>query len=185
MPKKSTPPRSAKQRIKPETKRVILEALDKEFFSAGLPEMENAAEVFRQLVKKGIESEEEFAAASVASALMLLLGDINDMQEPTAEELELLLAKIKRMRFELKGILDKTIKTLKRQLPRKPGGGRPSSLKPEQKREACAKIGALLANGVSLQNAMQRVAQFYGVGKRSIQRAWQSRGKTHPQRSTG
>jgi hypothetical protein len=45
---------------------------------------------------------------------------------------------------------------------------------------ASLQIGNLYGQGVALPNAQKRMAQRYGVGLRTIQRAWQERAKWKP-----
>ena len=61
-------------------------------------------------------------------------------------------------------------------LPPSPGG-RPRELTPEQRKEVCLRIGQLYGGGLEIRDAQKRMAQHYGVSLRTIQRAWQERGK--------
>ena len=108
-----------------------------------------------------------------------LLDAIENRDEPTPEELQGILAKLKTLRFEFRTVLDKMTKSVKQNLPRKPGTGRPSDLTLSQKKEACKRVGLLMSQGVEVQDALSRVAQRFGVGRRTIQRAWQKRRELH------
>jgi hypothetical protein len=174
--KKSTD--ASKSKLKPETRRVLVEAFDKAFRSLGFPALEEACETFNQVLK-GDLSEADRETVFRSTTMMGLLDYIDNRSEPTPKELEEILAKLQTLPFEFRAHLDQTMKSVKRKLPHKPGGGRPHSLDPDQKREACRRVGILMAQGVTFRDALDRVAKAFGVGARTIQRAWQKRRELH------
>src|SRR5215469_8572667 len=128
---------------------------------------------------QGDSSEANQAKISRSTTMVELLDAIENRGEPTPEELQGILAKLKTLRFEFRTVLDKMTKSVKQNLPRKPGTGRPSDLTLSQKKEACKRVGLLMSQGVEVQDALSRVAQRFGVGRRTIQRAWQKRRELH------
>jgi DNA invertase Pin-like site-specific DNA recombinase len=73
-------------------------------------------------------------------------------------------------------LLRRSLQAATQSLPPSPGG-RPQELRPEQRKEICLQIGQLYGQGIELRDAQKRMAQRYGVSLRTIQRAWQERGK--------
>jgi hypothetical protein len=179
--------KSGKSKITPETKRIMIEAYDKQLVPLGFPPLQHGRKEIDEFLRKGLAeadsetglSVEDFEKEALSSAAMTLLDYIENREEPTQEELRLILEKLKTLPFEFRALLDKATKSMKRNLPHKPGGGRPESLKPDQKREACLKVGTLMSQGVTFRDALSRVARTYGVGARTIQRAWQQRAELH------
>jgi hypothetical protein len=180
-PKKTTAVKSRQNRITPETKRIIVEAFDMQLGSIGFPPLDHARQTLEEVLRKdplGSNSETRIRL----NAMVTLLDCIENSPEPTPEGLQEMLEKLKSLPFEFRTMMDETFKSIKRNLPHKPGGGRPSSLTLDQKREACLKVGALIGQGVSFPDALTRVARAFGVGKRTIQRAWQKRAELHKTR---
>jgi hypothetical protein len=118
---------------------------------------------FAQKVGSSAGSHEQLTAA-------LLAGP-----DPDPAEFEVWLAFIRTFPHFLRGSLQGIAKSL----PPSPGG-RPRELDARQSMEVCLQIGNLYGQGVALPNAQKRMAQRYGVGLRTIQRAWQERAKWKP-----
>ena len=92
--------------------------------------------------------------------------------DPKPEEIETVLILIRSVPYLLRTYLQDAAK----ELPPSPGG-RPQELTPEKRKDVCLRIGQLYGMGVELRDAQKRMAQRYGVSLRTIQRAWQDRGK--------
>jgi hypothetical protein len=92
--------------------------------------------------------------------------------EPTPNQLDAALGSIRLMPFQFRKATMEVAKTL----PHAPGG-RPRVLTPQDGKEICAQIGALMSQGVKLSVAVSRMAQRYEVGEITIRRVWQKRGK--------
>lgn len=99
--------------------------------------------------------------------------------DPSPEEIETVLSLIRTVPYLLRSYLQDAAKSL----PPSPGG-RPQELNPEQRKEVCLQIGQLYGLGAELRDAQKRMAQRYGVGLRTIQRAWQERTKWNSHSST-
>lgn len=111
-----------------------------------------------------------------AGVLLGLKTMTENAPEPTPQQLQEMLLKIKGLPLLMRAVLNTTLKQIKSELPRKPGGGRRSSLTEQQKEQVRDKIATLIRNRVPLKAAYIRVAQQFSVGTRTIQRAWQQRG---------
>ena len=92
--------------------------------------------------------------------------------DPSPEEMETVLTLIRTVPY----LLRRSLQAATQSLPPSPGG-RPQELRPEQRKEICLQIGQLYGQGIELRDAQKRMAQRYGVSLRTIQRAWQERGK--------
>ncbi len=92
--------------------------------------------------------------------------------DPSPEEMETVLTLIRTVPY----LLRRSLQAATQSLPPSPGG-RPQELRPEQRKEICLQIGQLYGQGTELRDAQKRMAQRYGVSLRTIQRAWQERGK--------
>jgi len=176
--KKRTPAKSP-GRVSPETKRILVEALDDVMCPIGFPHWNEAQEMFDRLLQKPDRSDIEIDSAIRASIIVSMLSYIDHSPEPSPEKLQEMLGELKAIPFQLRKSLDTNVKSLKRQLPHKPGGGRKESLTDSQKREACVRVGTLMGQGVRFRDALFRVGQTFGVGARTIQRAWQKRALLH------
>lgn len=99
--------------------------------------------------------------------------------EPRPEELDAAICAIQLLPYQLRKALPGATKEAAKQLPRPPGG-RPRLLIPEECRQACRQIGALLGDGVELGDAQKRVAQQERISLRTMQRVWQKRKKPSP-----
>ncbi len=176
--KKTMAVKSPMNKITPETKRIIVEAWDKQLGSIGFPPLDRARETLNEILRKD-PSEIEPGTVTRLSAIVTILDNIDNSPEPTPEDLQKALEKLKSFPFEFRAMLDNTFKSIKRNLPHKPGGGRPSSLTLDQKKEACLKVGMLMGQGVRFRDALTRVGRAFGVGWRTIQRAWQEQAKLH------
>ena len=176
--KKKSALRSSGEKITPETRRIIAEAFDKQMSSIGFPPLNTARDTLREVFQKGPSNAEPGTVLRL-TAMVTLLDYIENTPEPTPEALKEALKKLGSFPFEFRAMLDGAVKSIKRKLPHKPGGGRPSDLTQDQKKAACSKVGMLIAQGVSLQDAQTRVASSFGVGRRTIQRAWQKRAELH------
>lgn len=95
--------------------------------------------------------------------------------EPSPKEVESVLTLIRTLPYLLRSLFQEAAKSL----PPSPGG-HPPGLTPEQRKQVCLQIGELYGMGVELRDAQDRMAKRYGVGLRTIQRAWQERGKWNP-----
>jgi hypothetical protein len=120
-------------------------------------------------------SAEDFQSGTLMATVATLLDYIENREEPTPEELTEILEKVKTLGFELRSMLNKITKSIKRNLPHRPGGGRPESLTLDQKREACIKVGTLMGQGLNFREALERVARQLGVSAKTVQRVWQKR----------
>ena len=92
--------------------------------------------------------------------------------EPTARELSAVVESIRLFPYTLRSAAKEAAK----KLPHQPGG-RPKALEVDDYPKVCKVIGNLLAEGVKLRDAQQRVALREDVSLRTIQRAWQKRGE--------
>ncbi len=180
---------SSKSKITPETRQILVDAFDKQLVRLGFPSLQHGRKALDEFLRRSLSevdsesplSPEDFKKGVLASAVTTLLDSIENRDEPTPEELRQILEKSKTFPFEFRAILDKTTKSMKRNLPHKPGGGRRDSLTPDQKREACARVGTLTGRGVRFRDALEQVGRHFGVGARTIQRAWQKRASLHRQ----
>jgi hypothetical protein len=96
--------------------------------------------------------------------------------EPSPEQLEAIVGVIRLLPYQLR----KATLELGKKLPHSPGG-RPRVLTPQDGREICAQIGALLGQGVSLSDAVRQMAAKHSVGEITIRRVWQKRGQGLPE----
>src|SRR5262249_47726267 len=142
MGKKKSRGRST-NKITPETKRILVEAVDQAFGSLNFPAIDEARLALRDITE-GDLSEADPENVFRSTVMISLLDYIESRDEPTPEELREILEKFKTLPFEFRSVLDKMTKSVKQNLPRKPGGGRTSSLTLDQKKAACAKMGQLL-----------------------------------------
>jgi len=92
--------------------------------------------------------------------------------DPSPEEMETVITLIRTVPY----LLRRSFQDATQSLPPSPGG-RPRELSPEQRKEICFQIGQLYGQGVEVRDAQKRIARRYGVSLRTIQRAWQERGK--------
>src|SRR5262249_11447300 len=104
----------------------------------------------------------------------MLEKQMDEWDEPTPEELDAILKRIKGIRYEIRGILNeatkKVLKTLLHRL-----GGRPPKLEPDQYADVCQEVANLLAKRVPLRVAFARVGAMHNASARTIQRIWQKR----------
>jgi hypothetical protein len=170
------------QLIRPATKQTILAAWAEELKAAGLPSMEEAREKMETLLKTPEQHElQEFVSSGLAvgnswTPLAIIENQINQWQEPTAEELASILKGIKGFRYEIRSIFGEAAKQLSKTLLHRVGG-RPLVLKPDQYGDVCQEIADLLRKHVLLRDAFERVGKKYNVSARTIQRLWRNRPK--------
>jgi hypothetical protein len=96
--------------------------------------------------------------------------------EPTPEQLEAIVGAIRLLPYQVR----KAVVEVGKKLPHSPGG-RPRVLTPQDGREICAQIGALLGQGVSLSDAVRQMAAKHNVGEITVRRVWQKRGQPMPE----
>jgi hypothetical protein len=179
--------KSLKNKITPETKQILVDAFDRLLVPLGFPSLQDGRKAVDEFLRKAhseadsetVLSAADFERGALSSVVTTLLDSIENRAEPTQEELREILEKLKTLPFDIRALLDKTTKSMKRNLPHKPGGGRPDSLTLDQKIEACLKVGTLMGQGVGFRVALERVGRHFGVGARTIQRAWQKRAGLH------
>ena len=94
--------------------------------------------------------------------------------EPTSRELGAMVESIRLFPYTLRRVFPDAAKEAAKKLPHQPGG-RPKALDVDDYPRVCKTIGKLLAEGVKLRDAQQRVALREDVSLRTIQRAWQKR----------
>src|SRR4029077_9885261 len=138
---------------------------------------ERCQALLRALTRKDLSESDRQKLTGVEIALVMR-DAIEKMQEPTLEEFDSLLEQFRTFPFLLReamGTMDQKIKSVKRSLPRKSGGGRRSSLSLDQRKDACLRVGHLMGKGVAFPDALARVGRHYEVGPKTIQRAWQQR----------
>jgi hypothetical protein len=166
--------------MRPETKQKILAAWGDEFKGAGLPTVEEARVEMTTLLSKPEEHQiEEFISSGLAmghswTPLAMIENQMEEWEEPSPEELEALLKRIKGLRYELRPIIAEATKKLLSTLIHRLGG-RPLALKPEQHPEVCQEIANLLAKRVMLRDAFKRIGKRYDVSGRTIERVWRAR----------
>jgi hypothetical protein len=198
----AVPGKLPKSELRPETKKVITEAADKILRSVGLPTLSEAYEKCKTIVGEGAAQSDEQRYEAVLKkwsgddllpesekqelhgvVTVLVIRDyIEKMPEPSPEEFNALVEQFGNFPFLLRGAMgtmDHKIKSVKRDLPRKAGGGRRSSLTLDQKKDACLRVGLLMGKGVAFPDALVRVGRRFGVGPKTIQRAWQKRAQLH------
>src|SRR5215831_12942647 len=102
------PTRKKNQRLRPETKRIILAAWSEEFKAAGLPSLEEAREQMEAVLKKPDQHQaHESLSSGVAmglgwTPLAMLEKQMDEWNEPTPEELETQLKALKGLRYEIR-----------------------------------------------------------------------------------
>jgi hypothetical protein len=100
------------------------------------------------------------------------------LKEPEPDEfvLEAQIESIRLLPYTLREVMPEAMHDFAMALPHDPGG-RPVSLNLEERRRVCEEIGKLVAKGVLLLDAQNRMSHRMGVSVRTIQRAWQDRAK--------
>ncbi len=168
------------QLIRPETKQTILAAWAEEFKAAGLPSVQEAREKMEALLKTPEQHElQESISSGLAvghswTPLAMLENVMDQWNEPTPEELEVILKKIKGLCYELRPIIAEATKKLLKTLIHRLGG-RPPKLTTDQYPEVCEEVAGLYAKRVPLQIAFRRVGQRHKVSGRTIERVWRKR----------
>jgi hypothetical protein len=152
--------------IKPESSKRVLEAYDEAFKLLGQPNFTSGMKYICQELKKQLNF---LSAISTRNGLEARLAK---QPEPSSDQLEALIGGIRLIPYHLRKATIEAAKTLPH-----PPGGRPRVLTPQDGKEICAEIGALIGQGVTLSNAVKRMAQRYEVGEITIRRVWQKRGK--------
>jgi hypothetical protein len=102
--------------------------------------------------------------------------------EPSPNQLEAMVKVIRLYPYALRTILTDAAKEAAKSLPHQPGG-RPRVLNSHDYPKVCEAIGTLIAKGVKLKVAQQRVAERHGVSLRTIQRVWRKRSEIAQQYS--
>jgi hypothetical protein len=167
-------------KLRPETKKIILNALSEELKAAGLPSLEEAREQMEAMLKRTDQHQvEEFASSGLGmglawTPLAMLEKQMDEWDEPTPKELDAILKTFKGIRYEIRGILNEATKKLFKTLLRRVGG-RPRKLEPDQYADVCQEIANLLAKRVPLRVAFRRVGAMHNASARTIQRIWQKR----------
>ena len=169
---------ASRNKIHPETRQTLLQAANDAFRAIGFPALDEARATLSEIIQRGM-AEGDFEKTYRSSTMIAFVDYIDNMTEPTAEKLGNILEKLRMLPTGFRTTLDQTVKEVKQNLPRKPGPGRRSSLNVEQQKEACLRVGFLNGKGVELSDAFVRVGRSFGVGPRTIQRAWQQRVKLH------
>ena len=152
--------------MKQESFRRIMEAWDEAFRLLGQPNFTSGIRYVYRELRKNVT---KLSRARTKHGLEALLAR---EPEPSPDQLEAMVATIRLMPFQFRKATIEAAKTL----PRAPGG-RPRVLTPQDGKEICAQIGALLSQGVTLTDAVTRMAQRHDVGEITIRRVWQKRGK--------
>jgi hypothetical protein len=170
--------------MQPETKQKILSAFAEEFRCAGLPTLEEAHAQMLAIVNEpknhGIE---EFVSSglNISNAwtpVAIILRHLDQLEEPTPEDLTVILKRIEGFRYEMRPILreatDKLLKTLLRRF-----GGRHLAIEAEHHALICEQVADLYKKRVRLRVAYKRVGARYNVSGKTIQRIWQKREREH------
>ncbi len=132
---------------------------------------------FLRLVNQHKISVQEALAVGVVAGLALSL---EDLEEPTPEQLRELLKNVRSLPSSLREPLGAYLK----RLPRREGGGRKPKLTTEEERQVCAQIGALYSTGVPLRDAFEKVARQFKakrISPRTIKRTWEKREQINKQ----
>lgn len=164
--------------LKPATRKQLESALEEELRriapDASGADFERVRKVwkgFLNLVNQHKLSIEEVLAVGVAAGVALSL---EDLEEPTPEQLRELLKGIRSIPSSLR----EPLRAYSKRLPRREGGGRKPKLTTEEERQVCAQIGSLYSTGVPLRDAFEKVSrQFKGkrISPRTIKRTWEKR----------
>jgi hypothetical protein len=152
--------------MKQESCRRIIEAYDEAFRLLGQPNFTSGIKYICQELRKHLT---ELSQARTKHGLEAILAK---EPEPSPDQLEAMVGTIRLFPFQLRKPTIEAAKTLPH-----PPGGRPRILTPQDGKEICAEIGALISQGVTLSDAVKRMAQRYEVGEITIRRVWQKRGK--------
>jgi hypothetical protein len=105
-----------------------------------------------------------------------LLAKLLKEPEPEPFELDAQIEAIHLLPYTIRKVMPEAMHELKHRLPQDPGG-RPRGLNGDEPRQVCEEIGKLVARGVRVMDAQNRVAQGKGVSVRTVQRAWQERAR--------
>ena len=152
--------------MKQESCRRIIEAYDEAFGLLGQPNFTSGIKYICNELRKYLT---ELNEARTKHGLEAILAR---EPEPNPDQLEAMVGAIRLLPYQLRKPTIKAAKSLPHPL-----GGRPRVLTPQDGKEICAQIGALLGQGVELRDAVGRMAQRYDVGEISIRRVWQRRNK--------
>lgn len=153
--------------MKPENRKRILEAYDEAFKLLGQPNFTSGIRYICQELQKNLS---QLRAARTRRGLEAILAKAGELR---SDQLDAIIGTIRLIPFQLR----KATIEMAKILPHSPGG-RPRVLTPQDGKEICAEIGALISQGVKLSDAVRRMAQRYYVGEITIRRIWQKRGKT-------
>ncbi len=156
--------------MKPESIKRLLEAYDEAFKLLGQPNFTSGMRYIHREFQKQLS---QLKAARTKRGLEAILAK---EREPSSDQLAAIIGTIRLIPFQLRKATIEAAKTL----PHSPGG-RPRVLTPQDGKEICAQIGALIGQGVKLSDAVKRMAQRHDVGEITIRRTWQKRGKPIPQ----
>ena len=177
------PTKKRVQKMQPETKQKILAAWDEEFKAAGLPTIAATKEQMEAVLKNPEQyNETDFVLSGLKgslswSPLAWLQSQIDQWDEPTPEELEKHLSRIRgKLRYEIRGAFAQGAKKFTKTLTRPPGG-HPRSLTEEKAAAVCRDVAQLYKDGHLLRDAFKLVARKYKTSSRTIERTWRGRPK--------
>ena len=160
-------PKKKNRNVTPATQKKVMDAVNEELRAIGLGTFDDVERMTKEMNPKNT------IRLVILSAIQ---RQLNNMPEPAPEELQGVLAAINgKLRYEIRARLSTATQEIKKQLPRRPGGGRGKALTAQQENQARDKVASFIRRKVPYKIALTRVGQQFGVSARTIQRAWQKR----------
>lgn len=157
--------------MKDETLNRVLAAVKKELKASDLPTIEEAMKVHAAvLAGKPVQLPDAITTHLVIGMLSAMEKGYHGQPEPTPDQLDDFLLRIKDLRF----VLRKTILEIAKNMPHRPGGAKPKLTTQERKR-VCKLIGTLTVSGRTHSEALAIVAKRFCVSRKTVERTWVSR----------
>ncbi len=153
--------------MRPEFRDQVLAALDEVAQIVGIPAIEQGIDLSCRAFEKLLGMMNPIRTREAFSESL-------DQAEVPPEEEPIVLASLRVLPHFIGTEIKQAAKQAAKDFPTHTG--RKGSLSAEQKAEMCAFIGKLYAQGVKLTVCKQRAAQRFGVGVRTVERAWRHRG---------
>lgn len=147
----------------------ILDAADEVFRAAGAADFETGIQTVCTMFERLLQVAERLKSREAVRTMLTELPDVPRDQE------ELVVSAVRMVPAFLRAEVIPNVNTALKDLPRLPGGRRPS-LTPEASVQLCSFIAELYGKGVRLKACKQRAAQRFGIGLRTVERVWSQRG---------
>lgn len=161
--------------MKPESVERIMQTIDAEVQRTGFKNWDEAME-FAKTALNAPGGVVPFAADPSSDRIVSrseLEKLYSNQPEPTGSELEHEIKQIRQLTGKLRRLFAQAVKN---EVPRDPGGRSSVRGAPQEQQRRIQQVVSLIGKGMSITNALKRVAQKNHISLSSMQRIWRMRG---------